>query len=321
MRVGWIAIALLALLAGRAGAELVDGVAAIVGDEVILRSELDAVTDGAVRQIREEHGSVTRDELRHLRNEALQSLIDDRLLMQVATTGNLQATDEEIDQAVKNIASEEGIDPEGIYAAAAQQGLPRDEYRRQLGKTITRMKILSGTVSQRVNVTDEEVREVYQNRYGSARPGSRLRVLHILLPIPPDATAEQRAKVTEFAQQLRTRALETGNFPGLARTYSAAPSAADGGLTILVEAEAPAQILEALSGLSPGEITTLVETSHGVNLFQFLDRFDPSKVEFSEVEPRLRSELTERKTMPEFRKWLDELRGTRYIEVVQPDLK
>ena len=68
-RAGGLATLLCAalLLAGPARAELVDGVAAVVGDEVILRSELDAVTLPAVMRLREERGGLNPKELRELR--------------------------------------------------------------------------------------------------------------------------------------------------------------------------------------------------------------------------------------------------------------
>ena len=67
-----------------------------------------------------------------------------------------------------------------------------------------------------------------------------------------------------------------------------------------------------------GEVSPVVETEHGLNLFQILDRFDPSKISLEEVEEQLRLELTERKVEPEYEKWIDELRKQHYVHVPGP---
>ena len=146
-------------------AEVVDGVAAIVGDEVVLLSEVRTAMQSALARVPQGQ-TLTPDEARQLRDNALKSLIDDKLVLQVAKRQGVGASEEEIDAAVAGIAQEEGISVDAIYAAAAQQGLPRATYREQLGKQITRMKMVSGSVQGRVRVSDEEVHKLYDERYG-----------------------------------------------------------------------------------------------------------------------------------------------------------
>jgi peptidyl-prolyl cis-trans isomerase SurA len=317
-RAGALGLAL-ALLAGPArAAELLDGVAAIVGKKVILRSELDVAADLVARRAAGPDGSLPAEEYQELRNQALRTLIDDQIMMEVAERTEMAASEEDIDSAVEGIARDEGIGPADIYAAARAQGLDRDTYRRQLAVQMTRMRVIQSSIRQRIAVTDEQVEALYAERYGKAKPGERLRVLHILVPVDPEAPPEQRAELEAVARRIREQALESGDFAGLARRYSAAPSAPEGGLTVFRQGDAPPLIEQALAGLAPGEISPLVSTDHGFNLFQFLDRFDPSKVPYDEVKDRLRAELIDRETLPEFEKWLDEVRKSRYVEIVNP---
>jgi len=303
-----------------ARAEVVEGVAAIVGDEVVLLSEVRTAMQSVLARVPQGQ-ELTPDEVRLLRDGAVKSLIDDKLVLQIARQQGVAATEEDIDGAVAGIAQEEGITVDSIYAAAADQGLPRAAYREQLAKQITRMKMVSGSVQGRVRVSEDEVRKLYEERYGNVKPGERIRVLHILLGVPPDAPPEARAQMRELALKLRDQAREEGDFGSLARKYSAAPTASAGGLTVFREADAPADIKQAILGLKPGEITDPIENAHGENLFQFLDRFDPSDIGYDQVAAKLRAELIERRTMPEFEKWMAEVRKNRYVEVVAPELR
>jgi peptidyl-prolyl cis-trans isomerase SurA len=314
-----LACLLLALVAGPVlGAELIDGVAAVVGTKVILRSELDFAAELLARRAQQETGTLDAEQYRELRMQALRSLIDDRIMMQAAEQMQLAASEEEIDAAIAGIAKEENLDPDEIYAAARSQGLDRETYRRQLAIQMTRMRVITSSVRQRITINEEEVKELYEQRYAKAAAGERIRVLHILVPLAPDSTPEQQAELEALAHRIREQALETGDYAGLARRYSAAPSASSGGLTIFRAGDAPPLIEQALTGLAPGEISPVLRTEHGFNLFQFLDRFDPSAVEYEAVKDQLHAELLETKTLPEFEKWLDEVRKMRHVEIVNP---
>lgn len=309
------------LIAPTAGAEIVDGVAAIVGDEVVLLSEVREAWHAYVGRVRARGDSLSEEDMLALRSSALQTLIDEKLVLQVAKKQNLSASEEEIDESIAGIATDETMTVDAIYAAAASQGLDRKAYREQLGRQITRMKIVQGAVQGKVRVTDEDVKKLYDERYGHAKPGVRIRVLHILIPVPPDTPEAKRAEARALTEQLREKAVKSGDFAGLARKYSGAPTAAQGGLTVFREVDAPPDIKHAIEGLAPGEISPVIETTHGENLFQFLDKFDPADVPYEKVADRLRAELMEQQTMPAFEKWIAEVRKSRYIEVVAPELR
>ena len=324
---GWARIAAaaalsVAVLAGApARAETADGVAAIVGDEVILLSEVRTAYQSYIERLRSEGKQPSGSDLAMLRQDILQSLIDEKIVLQFAKRQNMSASDDEIDEQIKNIAAEENVTVDAIYAAAAEAGLPRKTYREQLGQQITRMRILQQAVQGKVRVNEDDVKKLYAERYGNAKPGERIRVLHILIPVPPDAPAAKRAEARALTEQLREQAKQSGDFGALARKYSRAPTAAQGGLTVFRESDAPPDIKAAIAGLKPGEISQVIETSHGENLFQYLDRFDPSDVSYEQVADRLRAELIEQQSKPAFEKWIAEVRKGRYIEVVAPELR
>ena len=119
------------------GAEVVEGVAAIVGDEVVLLSEVREAWHGYVNRVRARGEQLSQEDLMQLRSTALQTLIDEKLVLQVAKKQNLSASEEEIDESISGIAQDEGMTVDAIYEAAAAQGLDKKTYREQLGRQIT----------------------------------------------------------------------------------------------------------------------------------------------------------------------------------------
>lgn len=310
--------AALALVAAPAAAEQIDGVAAIVDDQVVLESEVSLAQGLLLDRVRQSGQPISSELRQYARSEALETLIEAKLILEFAERRDLAATPGEIDQAIAGIANDEGVSVETVYESAARQGLGREDYRNELRNQITRMKVMQSIVRGRVQVEDEEVQELYDQRYASQAPGMRVRVRHILIPWAEERTEESDARMREIAARIREKAIESGAFANLARQFSRAPSAAEGGLTILREGEVSPQIAAAVFGLPAGDVAPVIETGHGLNLFQILDRFDPSEVTYDEVEQQLRMELMEKKVEPEYKEWVEELRKMHYVHVVRP---
>jgi peptidyl-prolyl cis-trans isomerase SurA len=310
----------LCLGAAGVGADVIEGVVAVVDNEVILLSELDKATNLLLARVQAQQAGqdLPPEVVVQLRGEALQQLIDQRVMRKYAERVKLAVTPEEIDETVQGIANDEGVDPEQIYAAAAGEGLGRDDYRRELGNQITQMKVMSGAVRSRIEVTPAEVEAVFAQRFRDVKPGMRARVRHIFLPWPGEKAPVTRDQIRELARQIRGRVIETGDIASLARQYSAAPSAASGGLTLLRQGEVTSEISTAVFDAPLGSLTPLIETPSGVNLFEVLERFDPSQIQLEQVEPQLRAELLDRKMEPEFERWITEQRKNYHIEIVQP---
>jgi len=315
-------VALFFLATFGARAEVVEGVAAIVDDEVILLSEVDGAANLLLQRVQaQQGGELPPDAIAQARSEALKQLIEARLIQKYAERVNLSVTPEEIDETIAGIAADEGITPDQIYAAAEQEGLARDDYRKELGNQLTQMKVMSGAVRGRIDVPEEEVKKLFEERYRDIKPGVRARVRQIFVPWPGPEETVTREQVRNLANQIRERAIATGEFAELAQRFSRAPSAAAGGLTTLREGEVTADIARWVFEPEPGSISPVIENSAGVNLFQVVDRFDPTKVEYEAVADGLRAELRDRRMEPEFDRWIADQRKQFYIEIVAPSLK
>jgi peptidyl-prolyl cis-trans isomerase SurA len=308
------------LSAGAAGAQLVDGVAAVVDEQVILLSEVESSVARVSRRLERQAGSpAPPDVLQRLRLQAVQRLIDDRLLLATARRMQLETAPEEVEGAIARIGTQEGVDIETIYAAAQQQGLSRDAYRAQIADEILRMKVIDQAVRPRITSSEEEVRELFVERYGSG-VGMQARARHILVPWPP-AEEAPREQAVLVATKIREMALSGTPFEDLAERYSAAPTSSDGGLTTFRAGEVASELASFVFEADVGTISPPIETDHGVNLIQLLERFDPSQIQFEDVRPRLQAEVEGRKTIPAMEEYLRELRKHHYVEIVAPQLK
>jgi peptidyl-prolyl cis-trans isomerase SurA len=302
--------------------ERLDGVAAVVDDEIILRSEVDSAAQRVIDELSSRgNGALPREVQQQIRSQAVENLIAERLILDEGDRRGLTATPDDIDAAVEGIAAQEGVEPDAIYAAAEAQGMGRDSYRKELGLQITRMKTVGAIVRSQIVVSDEEVLELFEERYASRGSGMYADVRHILVPWPNPQSGESREATRQTIREILEKVEIGENFGLLAQQYSVAPSARDGGRMTLHQGEANPDLERWAFTLDPGQVSPPVETSHGLNLIQVLVRFDPSSIRYEDVEEELRAELVERKVEPKLEKWVAELREHVYVEVVAPDLR
>ena len=322
----WLrSIAWILILCGSAGAlatpRQVEGIAAVVGDGVILRSEVQRAANAAITRLASENGGTVPPDLkRQIYHQAVQSVIDTRLIAAAAQRMNMETTPEEVERTIDEIAEQEGLTSEELYTEVENQGLSRDQYQQEIAAQLMKMRVISAGVRSRVTVSEAEIEALFAERYASKK-GRYVRLRHILIPWPPPGSDLGRDHAIEIAEEVREAALGGQDFARLARRYSAAPSAENGGLMNLEEGMAVAALAEPAFSLAPGEISPVIETQHGANLIQVLERFDPGNVDYDSVREALYRELFDRSTQPEVEKFLKELREESYIEIIAPDFK
>lgn len=175
--------AALAMLPGRASAEIVDGVAVVVNGDVITLSELEdrvgpALPDAGPRRV---------EMLRRAAEEA----VDDKLVEKEAEAQGLVPTQAELDAAVEDVMRANNITRPQLEAALRQQGLTPERYREMLSGQLTRMKLFEYKVRNRVQVSEDEVKQRYREMTGDLKSTVEYRVRLVVLPASnPDAREE-----------------------------------------------------------------------------------------------------------------------------------
>ena len=150
--------------------DLVDGIAAQVGTEVVLVSDVDRVAAPIEVKIREQ--GATDADVVLLRSDVLDKLIERKMINLLAKRVEIEATDFEIDDAIANIAKENNLDAEGLKKSVESQGLSIEAYRKRIGDEIVQQKVLGGMVRSRVKIEDAEIRKVYDQRYAAIPPAA-----------------------------------------------------------------------------------------------------------------------------------------------------
>jgi peptidyl-prolyl cis-trans isomerase SurA len=308
------ALTALSVSAAPASAEeqLVDGIAAQVGNRIVLVSEVMRFVGPQEAAMRA--AGAPESEIAKLRASALEHLIESKLIEELVQRAELQATDEEVDATIASIAQENGLSVEQLEASVVFHGMAFDEYRNQIKRDLERRNVVNAVVGSKVSIEEADVRRLYAERYSSQpRGGVAVHVRQLLVTFGgPSKRDPANACALVAAAQQRIRDGE--DFTAVARDVSeVAPQ--DGGDIGWLHLDSVAPWMsEALAALEPGGVSDIVELPFGCTLLNLVERREFAPVTFEQASSALTQELWERALEAGYREWIDELRGNTYID-------
>jgi peptidyl-prolyl cis-trans isomerase SurA len=306
-------VAVASLARARAAERLVEGIAAQVGNEIVLASEVMELAGPVEERMRQ--AGAPASEIVMVRKDALERLIENRLLSSVVERLELSADREEVDAAIAAIAEDNELTIEQLLTSIASHGLSVEEYRSKIRGELERTKVVNAMVRSRVQISDEEVRALYDERFGKQRSGGEeIHIRHILVTSEgPKASSNEMACqiVAEARAQIESSEVE---FVEIARRVSDLNPETGGDLGWMHREDLAGWMSDTIRELNPGELSSVIEMPFGCNLLQVVDRREFRRIEYEEAKLRLQNVVYQSKTEIEYVKWLEVLRAQTYIE-------
>jgi peptidyl-prolyl cis-trans isomerase SurA len=301
---------------GGAGARMVEKIAAVVGDNVVLASEVEEKAGPLMADI----SKVTDPDKRaarasSLRREVLERLIDDELILQQAVELKLSVSSEQIDSSIEEIKKQNNIDDDQLREALKQQGLSMASYRADLKRQLLRFRVLNIAVGSRVNISDEEVKAYYE-RHMKGSANVQVRASHIFIAIPDGADLTAVAEKQAQAKKIVERA-KTEDFAKLARETSddAATRAEGGDLGFFGKDMLPKPIEELVFAMKVGEVRGPVRADRGFHVIKLVDRKVKDAKPLDDVKDDIRMQLRQKDMERQTKIYLTELRKKTLVDI------
>jgi peptidyl-prolyl cis-trans isomerase SurA len=213
---------------------------------------------------------VSDEELQNLRLQVLRNLIDETLQIQEAKVQKIEVTPDEVEQTFTRLSTDR----------FKQSPADLDKYLRSIGSSSTSLKrqiegelswnnLIQRNVEPFVNISEEEVNELYQ-RLQASRGTAEYRIGEIYL----SATPETRAAVAQNAKKIVDQIHAGGSFLAYARQFSEASTAAVGGELgwIRLEQLQNPTLETAVQQLQPGQLAGPIEIPGGFDILALIDK-------------------------------------------------
>jgi peptidyl-prolyl cis-trans isomerase SurA len=250
--------------------EMLDRIAAIVNDGLVLKSELDAQMDAVTKRLQEQKVELPSQSV--LKQQVLDRLILQEIESQHAKRVGLTVSDEQLNSALQEIASRNKIPFDQLPTALSAQGVDYKQYREGMRKELTLSTLRQRDVIAHINVSPHEL-EQFLARQQTAAANDEFNVSHILLSLPEAATPQQLEDITHKAQDLAARASKGEDFGQLAIANSNSQTALDGGqLGWRKGTQLPQFILDLVTRMKPGEVSEPVRTPSGFHIVRLNER-------------------------------------------------
>lgn len=288
--------------------------AATVNGTVIPKQTLDRevrlFTDRLVRQ-----GQQVPDiQVPILRNEILDSLIDQELLYQDSQKQHVQvdkkAVDEKYDEIKKRFKTEQEF-----KNAISKMEVTEAEIRSQLEKGLVIDELLKSKVVKDIQVTEAEAKKYYDEHTDQFKQAEQVKASHILIQVAPDASDEKKTEAKNKIAAVQERLKKGEDFAAVAQEASEGPSKSKGGdLGFFQRGQMDPTFEQAAFALEPGKVSDVVETRFGYHIIKVGEKKPEATPAYSDVKDEIEQYLKQQKTREKVESYLEGLRKNAKID-------
>ena len=255
--------------------QLIDGIAAVVGNEIVLKSEVDQYVQSFMIQnkinIRNDS-----ERMKQLEKDILGRLIEQKIMLTKADEDTIIADDRDVERRVEEqiryliqqVGSEEKL--EAAFQSPIKQ--IRKDLRVEIDDRL-KVEMLRRNKFQNVKISRREVENFFETYQDSLPPMQEtVDISHILLQIKPGT--ESQSAALEKIDEIKKRLNNGEDFGQLAAEFSEDPASAqrEGDLGFTKRGDFVQEFEEVAFGLEPDEVSDVVQTQFGFHIIKLIER-------------------------------------------------
>jgi peptidyl-prolyl cis-trans isomerase SurA len=257
--------------AAQAQVQPINRVVAIVDNDVVMQSQLDARLREVQQTITQRGAALPPTDV--LSQQVLERLIIENIQLQIAERSGIRITDEELNQAIGTIAQRNGMSIDQFRAALAKDGLSYTEARDQVRREMIISRVRQRRVAERIQVTDQEVQNFLASDLGKMQLTEEFRLANILIPVTDGASPQDIQAADRQARELYQQLQQGADFAQLAIARSASETALEGGEMGWRKAgQLPPPFDAMITALSVGQVTEPMRTPGGFIMIKLLEK-------------------------------------------------
>ena len=260
--------------------EFLDGVAAIVNEGVVLKSQLRLELDSIIKRANE--GGFQLPPANVLQEQVLERLIISEIQKQRADQIGLVVSDQMLNEAIERMASQADIPFDQMPAALAADGIDYADFRNGMRDEITLEQLRRIMVAQNIEVSDREITQCITDLEDNVVVNSGWNLSHILVNLPDGATAAQIEETRLQTQAVYEQIIGGADFGEMAVRHSESETSLRGGALGWIEGQQiPSFFVDILADMTSGDVSEPFRTSSSFHIVKVNEL--RSAVERSEV--------------------------------------
>ena len=257
----------------QAAPEVLDKVVAVVDNSVILESDLDRAIEVTKQQLSSRQQQVPAADV--LRSEVLRQLILKQAQLERVKRANVALDEATLNAAVAEIAKQEGMTSLEEFQTKLDSRAPGSyaALRRQVGEDLSVGRMRQQQVTARIKVSEQDIDNFLNSPQGKTALNNEIRVAHLRISLPEDATAEQIKAAAALAAKIGSDLKGTTNIDAVVKSNQNKAyrvEGADMGWRGLEDM--PKELANQVSGLANNDVTRPIRAADGFHVLKLLDR-------------------------------------------------
>lgn len=265
------AVAVLACASASGVPREVDGIIAVVEEDVVLASEL--LT--RMKNVRDQMKAADVPEPPNdvLVSQIMERLVIERLQLQQAERRGVRIDDETLTQAVSAFAAQNQMNLEQFRIALARDGVNYREFREQIRQEMLINRLQRNIVNRRIVVSEKDIDDLLASPYYKGVLSDEYRVGHILLTIETGAPESAKRQALDEAKAIVKELAAGADFKEMAVLKSSGARALEGGdLGWRKAGELPSLFAEPVLALEVGQTAPPITSGSGIHVIQLLEK-------------------------------------------------
>lgn len=272
---------------------LIEGIAAVVDEGIVLRSELDLRMGIVIDRFREQQAALPFEQRSALppasvlQQQVLDQLIVKEIQLQRAERLGIAVGDDMLNQALARVADGLGLTLQELPQALANEGYDYNLYRQDSRDDIIIGQLEQRDVFSRIRVSPRELEQCLLRLAATQTDEFDYNVSHILIGISGSASRDELEAARQRAEEVRRLAAEGTDFGQLALTYSDSGTALEGGaLGWRKGAELPTVFADVVPGMRAGDVSEAIQTGSGFHLVRVNEVRGAERIMIDQVRAR-----------------------------------
>ena len=256
--------------------DFIDGVAAIVNEGVVLKSELREQMAAIVTRAQGQGLQLPPDDV--LQEQVLERLIVTRIQLQLAERYGIQVSDQILNQAIAEVATRNGVSFESLPATLEAQGIPYQAYRNETREQLTLEQLRRIDVIGRISVTPREIKQCLTEIENNTVINSEYDLSHILISISESASPDDVSAAEKEAGEVSAALADGADFGEMAVRHSDSETSLEGGrLGWRKGDQLPSVFASIVAPLGAGDVSEAVRTASGFHIVKVNDMRSANK--------------------------------------------
>ena len=239
--------------------EILDRVAVIVDDGVIMESQINSGLDNMITRYKDQN--IPTPPMESLREQVIESLIVEELQLQLANRAGVRISDAELNDAITRIAANNEMGLEQFIDYIVKDGESYEDFRENVKKQMIVQRIQRGRVGNEIDITEKEFQAF-------------LATDESLISLEPELLVKQiLVKTLDQAKKAIERIDNGEDFSLVAKDISVSNNALDGGLMQWRKAvDMPELFSNAINKKEIGFTSQPLESGAGYHILMLVDK-------------------------------------------------